>query len=45
MNTMLRWSPTRKFHFHHDVDALFPEFSSGATDEVAQRAPIVVPRR
>ena len=23
MNTRLRWSPTRKFHFHHDIDALF----------------------
>ena len=38
MNTMLRWSPTRKFHFHHDIDALFPEFFNGATDEAAQRA-------
>ena len=37
MNTMLRWSPTRKFHFHHDIDALFPEFFNGATDEAAQR--------
>jgi HSP20 family protein len=34
---MLRWSPTRKFHFHHDIDALFPWFVDGATDEAAQR--------
>ena len=42
MNTMLRWSPTRKFHFH-DIDALFPEFFNGATDEAAQRAPEWLP--
>ena len=38
MNTMLRWSPTRQFHLHHDVDNLFERFSGDATDEVAQRA-------
>jgi HSP20 family protein len=38
MNTMLRWSPTRKFHFHYDIDDLFQRFSDGATDEAAQRA-------
>ena len=43
MTTMLRWSPARKFHFHHDADALFPEFFHGATDEVAQRAPEWLP--
>jgi HSP20 family protein len=43
MTTMLRWSPARKFHFHHDVDALFPEFFNGATDEAAQRAPAWLP--
>ena len=37
MNTMLRWSPTRKFHFHHDVDDLFMRFFDGVTDEVVQR--------
>src|SRR5881296_4610653 len=37
MNTMLRWSPTRKFHFHHDVDDLFLRFSDGVTDEAVQR--------
>jgi HSP20 family protein len=37
MNTMLRWSPTRQFHFHHDVDDLPERFFGGATDEVAQR--------
>jgi len=35
MNTMLRWSPTRQFHFHPDTDNLFERFF-GATDE-AQR--------
>jgi len=39
MNTMLRWSPNRKFHFHHEIDNLFPRFFDGATDEVAERAP------
>ena len=43
MTTMLRWSPARKFHFHHGVDALFPEFFNGATDEAAQRAPEWLP--
>jgi HSP20 family protein len=38
MNTMLRWSPTRKFHFHYDIDDLFQRFSDGATDKAAQRA-------
>jgi HSP20 family protein len=38
MNAMLRWSPTRQFHFHHDVDDLFGRFFDGATNEVAQRA-------
>ena len=37
MSTMLRWSPTRQFHFHHDVDNLFEGFSGDATDEVARR--------
>ena len=38
MNTMLRWSPARQFHFHHDVDDLLERFVGGATDEAAQRA-------
>ena len=38
MNTMLRWSPTRQFHFHHDVDELAERFFGGrATEEAAQR--------
>ena len=38
MNTMLRWSPTRQFHFHHDADDLFERFVGGAvTEEAAQR--------
>ena len=37
MNTMLRWSPTRKFHFHHDVDDMFLRFVDGVTDEAVQR--------
>jgi HSP20 family protein len=36
MNTMLRWSPTRQFHFHHDADNLFDRFLGRATDEAAQ---------
>ena len=37
MNPMLRWSPTREFHFHHDVfDPL--KLGAGVTDEAAQRA-------
>jgi HSP20 family protein len=38
MTTMLRWSPTRKFHFHHEVDDLFARFFNGAGDEGTQRA-------
>jgi HSP20 family protein len=37
MNAMLRWSPTRQFHFHHDVDDLFQRFVGGTTDEAAER--------
>jgi HSP20 family protein len=37
MNTMLRWSPTRQFHFHHNVDNLSEGFFGGVTDEAAQR--------
>ena len=37
-NAMLRWSPTRKLHFHCDVHDLFPRFLDGA-DEAAQRDP------
>jgi HSP20 family protein len=36
MSTMLRWSPTRQFHFHHEVDDLSERFFGGATDEAAQ---------
>ncbi len=38
MTTMLRWSPTRKFHFHHEVDDLFARFFNGGADEATQRA-------
>jgi HSP20 family protein len=38
MTTMLRWSPTRQFHFHHDADDLLGRFFYGATDEPVQRA-------
>src|SRR3981189_3718338 len=37
MNTMLRWSPTRKFHFHHDIDDQFLRSFDGVTDEAVQR--------
>jgi len=36
MNTMLRWSPTRQFHFHHDGDNQFDRFLGRATDDVDQ---------
>ena len=39
MTTMLRWSPTRQFHFHHPVDAVFPRLFDGATPEAAPRDP------
>jgi HSP20 family protein len=38
MNTMLRWSPSRQFHFHHDVDDALQRLVGGATDEAAQGA-------
>jgi HSP20 family protein len=38
MNTMLRWSPTRQFHFHHDIDGLLERLVGGVTDEAAQRS-------
>ena len=38
MNTMLRWSPTRQFHFHHDVDDVLERLVAGDTEEAAQRA-------
>ena len=34
--SMLRWSPTRQFHFHHNVDDLLPSVFDGAPDEAAQ---------
>jgi HSP20 family protein len=37
MNTMLRWSPTRQFHLHRDVDDLFERSFGGTMDEAAQR--------
>jgi HSP20 family protein len=43
MSTMLRWSPTRQFHFHRDLDDLFPRFFGGATDGVTQPAPSWLP--
>jgi HSP20 family protein len=36
MNTMLRWSPTRQFHFHQAAENLFERFVGGAADEAAQ---------
>jgi HSP20 family protein len=40
MNAMLRWSPTRHFHFHQDVNDVMASFIGGttdATDEALQR--------
>jgi len=38
MNTMLRWSPTRQFHFHQADENLFERFVGRAPDEAAQRS-------
>src|SRR6266853_2839756 len=43
MTTMLRWSPSRQFHFHQDVDALLPRFFDSAMDEAAQRTETWLP--
>ena len=43
MTTMLRWSPRRQFHLHHDVDALLPRFFDSAMDEAAQWAETWLP--
>jgi HSP20 family protein len=43
MKSMLRWSPTRQFHFHHDVDDLLERLVGGVTDEAAQRTRSWVP--
>jgi HSP20 family protein len=37
MNAMLRWSPTRQFHFHQELFDRFIGGTTGATDEVTQR--------
>ena len=37
MNAMLRWSPTRQFHFHHEAHDLVERFFDGSRDEAAQR--------
>lgn len=36
MNAMLRWSPTRQFHFHHGVNDLFDTFARRTTDDADQ---------
>jgi HSP20 family protein len=38
MNTMLRWSPTRQFHFHQAPENLFERFVGGTTDEAPHRS-------
>ena len=38
MNTMLHWSPTAKFHFHHPFEDLFPRSFDGAPNEAPQPA-------
>ena len=37
MSTMLRWSPTRQFHFHQDTDELFDRFVGYGPDAAAPR--------
>ena len=44
MNTMLRWSPTRKFHFHHDVDDMFLRFVEDGTYVIQLALPGVDPK-
>lgn len=40
MNTMLRWSPTRQFHFHHqDVDDLFEKLLDGTSAQQSSWLP------
>jgi len=39
MNAMLRWSPSRQFHFHNDVDALFERLGSGTKEAVRSWLP------
>jgi HSP20 family protein len=43
MSTVLRWSPTREFHFHHDLDDFLPRFFDGAMTEGAPRDPVWSP--
>jgi len=43
MTTMLRWSPTRQFHVHHDVDHVFPSFFAGDTPQGAPPDPFWSP--
>ena len=38
MNTMLRWSPARQFHFHQVADSPFERFVGGAMDEAPERS-------
>jgi HSP20 family protein len=38
MNTMLRWSPSRQFHFHQAAENLFERFVGGVADDAAQRS-------
>jgi HSP20 family protein len=38
MNTMLRWSPARQFHFHQTADDLFERFVGSAPVEPARPA-------
>ena len=33
MSNMLRWSPTRQFHFHNEVDDLFERFVDRTTPQ------------
>jgi HSP20 family protein len=37
MNTMLRWSPSRQFHFHQTAENMFERFLGGVADDAAQR--------
>jgi HSP20 family protein len=38
MNTMLRWSPSRQFHFHQDPENMFERFLGSIANDAAQRS-------
>src|ERR1044072_7850414 len=39
MNTMLRWSPSRQFHFHQAAENMPQRLLGGVGDDAARRTP------